>query len=307
MPEIGEKIKDATGHWRIWVKCSQCGKEEYKRTDNLRTTCTYCVQKLNNSGSNNPNWKGGSKASRERSKKLRTCSMCGEATLVFIHSRAKERGLPVCYKCRPKLNTGERCSNWKGGKSIAAFGYIRIKLKSTDPYYSMAEKTHHYVFEHRLVMAKHLGRPLLPLEKVHHRGIRHPLNSIENRQDNKIDNLELTTNENHYNCTINDLTKRINQDENIIKEDENIIKEMEKTLQRSAVTIKMLEGGVHSVSSFVDKYEKQLKILKKENIELKLKDVQRSCLFVKFIEIDKKTILKLPEITAGAINTEIKN
>ena len=44
-------------------------------------------------------------------------------------------------------------------------------------------------------MEKHLGRYLLPEERVHHKGIRYPINSIENKQDDKIDNLQLFPNE----------------------------------------------------------------------------------------------------------------
>lgn len=61
-------------------------------------------------------------------------------------------------------------------------GYRVLKLDTTDPLYSMA-RSDGQVMEHRLVMARHLGRPLDAEESVHHRN--------GERLDNRIENLEL--------------------------------------------------------------------------------------------------------------------
>jgi len=65
----------------------------------------------------------------------------------------------------------------------------------------MVKKTG-YIFEHRLVVAKALGRCLQAWEIVHHKGTKYPKGSKGNRQDNRIENLQLVTDDRHKQITI---------------------------------------------------------------------------------------------------------
>lgn len=67
--------------------------------------------------------------------------------------------------------------HWKGGRFVNRRGYVEV-LDRDNP---MAKQSG-YVLEHRLVVAKVLGRPLRPEEVVHHRD--------RNLQNNHPDNLE---------------------------------------------------------------------------------------------------------------------
>ena len=71
---------------------------------------------------------------------------------------------------------------WKGGRRIDGQGYVQVKPTRGDLEFVPMLSTG-YVLEHRLVMARTLGRPLLKTETVHH---------IDgNRQNNDPSNLQL--------------------------------------------------------------------------------------------------------------------
>lgn len=84
---------------------------------------------------------------------------------------------------RPAAARGERHGSWKGGR-VRIGRYQAIYVERDDPMFCMAHSTG-YVLEHRLVLARFLGRPLTAHETVHH------ING--NQDDNRIENLQLRT------------------------------------------------------------------------------------------------------------------
>ena len=79
-----------------------------------------------------------------------------------------------------KARKGKRGGNNKGERRKCHNGYIEV-WKPNHPNCRSAG----YLHEHRYVMSEHLGRPLTRQENVHH------ING--NREDNRIENLELWT------------------------------------------------------------------------------------------------------------------
>jgi hypothetical protein len=83
---------------------------------------------------------------------------------------------------RGRSRRGEKHGAWKGGVIEMQGGYVGVYVPLEDSLASMRNSMG-YVLEHRLVMARHLGRPLERHENVHHK------NGIKN--DNRLENLEL--------------------------------------------------------------------------------------------------------------------
>lgn len=135
MPQIGEiKTGKQLGYkdcWNkfIWVACQECEKPRWVR--------------LNNKGV-------------ARSLRCKSCCNIGRH---FSEETKKKIG---------KANTGDKSSRWKGGKYKDNKGYIKLKIYPDNFFYSMANPEG-YVSEHRLVVAKALGRNLHSWEIVHHK------------------------------------------------------------------------------------------------------------------------------------------
>lgn len=84
---------------------------------------------------------------------------------------------------------GIKHSQWKGGKSKDAKGYIKLNINLIEPeFWCMCDKSG-WVLEHRYIMAKFLNRPLTRHEIIHHKD--------HNISNNSLENLELTTRGNH--------------------------------------------------------------------------------------------------------------
>lgn len=130
----------------------------------------------------------------------------------------KERWVRILHN-KP---TTKRCVGCRQGcgSHITGGGYRAVYIPKQDFFRAMATKSG-YVLEHRLVMAKHLKRRLLPWEVVHHR------NGV--KTDNRLENLELISSS-HYHIIDTNLKIYVRKLENKVKELEDMVSELEDIL-----------------------------------------------------------------------------
>jgi len=127
------------------------------------------------------------------------CPACQQKRIIISRSISKPYE-KLCRRCatakshkdNPRIGRAENHYNWKGGINVTKQGYIVEYVKRDNAFFLMATNSHRaggYILQHRLVMAKHLGRFLYDYEIVHH------IDGI--KTNNNIDNLKLTHRSKH--------------------------------------------------------------------------------------------------------------
>lgn len=152
------------------------------------------------------------------------CVDCGKPRWVqFIG------GKPTNLRCNScGVGHGATHPSWRGGRLVTSKGYIKVWISPDDFFYSMADKAG-YVMEHRLVVAKKLGRCLQRWELVHHKD--------HNRSNNDDSNLQLVTDDRH---------KQITLLENRIRTLEEMLYEQRKATKLLQWQIKELREREHT-------------------------------------------------------------
>lgn len=167
-----DKIGFAGTQYLTWLSCKKCKRERWVRKGYEENyTCVSCL-------------------SRKR--------IYNKNLNAFPHLDTCK-----CHRCRIGKGyfVGKNNPMWKGGRKQMKSGYVYIYCDPNSEFNCMKANGigNNYVAEHRIVMAKYIGRPLTKNETVHHK------NGI--KDDNRIENLELWANKHQAGQRIEDSIK----------------------------------------------------------------------------------------------------
>lgn len=182
---------------KAWLCCCECGTEKPVRDESLRNGTSQscgCQSKRRRRTTLFPGQRFGywtvlsriEKPTKQRSWLCR----CACGIVKGVSSNSLKRGKSLSCGCYRK----EKWVASRLPKSIAARGYVLVY----DEQWGNPRRGGR-IFEHILVMTRHLDRALRRGECVHHK------NGI--RTDNRLDNLELWTTRHPKGARVNDLIK----------------------------------------------------------------------------------------------------
>jgi len=238
MPNIGEvKRASEIGHTGralfVWSACPDCGKTRWMYKSQQTTRCWSCAatkrardkQPLTYFGVGSP--KIGDIATAKSlgyvDRGIRTfgaCPDCNKGHWLRNQDKGKR-----CPSCAGKYNgLAHRLNNhprWNKG-IMTKRGYVFVHMSKDDPLFSMSNSSS-CVLEHRLVVARRIGRPLRKGEIIHH------INGI--KSDNRDSNLLLLNERDHNSHLVaRDIQKRVQE-----LESRMILVETENTLLRKVL------------------------------------------------------------------------
>lgn len=227
MPNIGDIVhsKDRglkSKQTYIWSACTQCGKEHWVECHNGKPVYNICFKcgrpkkKVWELITTEPHIgeirRSGQIEGYAKCKKKYIwckCPKCGFEKWRQLDSIGK---YSQCRRCMHKGKIKEKNGAWKGGIKINHSGYKMIRLYPDDQFYDMCNETG-YVFEHRLIVARRIGRSLKLQEVVHHKD--------NDKSNNSEANLELLPSDTIHLVTIR-MQNRIDEleyENNILKSD----------------------------------------------------------------------------------------
>lgn len=130
---------------------------------------------------------------KQKTGEIRKCQQCGkEFYFKAVKEKRHKAGIYCSRKCHYATMKGKAFTPRMplGSKRTRQDGYIEVKVAEGN-----GKKD--WQLEHRAVMEQYLGRKLESWEHVHHKGETFPIHSIENRQENRVENFQLITNLEH--------------------------------------------------------------------------------------------------------------
>jgi transposase len=164
MSMVELKSKYGVGQWAIKTAVKDCGVKERPRGGKFRRFSDEQKQ-------------GMLKLYKEDGWTYGQIAVEFETNALMVGRVLRDMGV----EAKGRKARGERHGSWNGG--IVKVGeYVGVMVDVADPLRCMAHSTG-YVLEHRLVMARALGRPLQEHETVHH------ING--DKVDNRLSNLQL--------------------------------------------------------------------------------------------------------------------